>query len=300
MNTADKIRLPVLLLSAALIAATALALFSCSGSGGAKDTDTLPANLPTDAANTVGTADDASSLPAATDADAATTESDAPSDGDAVDAALAPVFPTNSGEGGGSLNTGVNIAGLSAAQNEFLSGAVFVGDSICSGIEIYSVLPDDNVLASTSNSAHDIDSYTFTVNGGEYDYLTALSMLDPATVIFFMGMNDTYLSSTAYCNNYTEILDKVHALLPDAEIYVASITPVSSECTYTTNDTIDEFNRAIRETVASLGYGYVDFSAELKGDDNCLLEEYSSGDGIHVPKEAYNRIISSVCAQLVK
>ena len=209
-----------------------------------------------------------------------------------------PVHPTTSTDPDGTLNTHASVTGLSAAQNEFISSTVFIGDSVCSGLEIYGVLPDDNVLAATSNSAHDMDSYPMTVGGVSYDYISALKLLNPKTVIFFMGMNDTYLSVNAYCTNYTAILAKVHDALPAARLYVASITPVSATCTYTTNANIDEFNTQIKSTVASLGYGYVDIATVLKGADNCLLPEYSGYDGIHVPGEAYYKIVKSVCDQL--
>lgn len=316
------LRLAVCALLAMAIAAS---LFSCKTDTPSVDSESVRENLPTDAADTV--TDTESSAPETTEPATETqtgTEADtepvetgevetkapetkapetkAPETGapesSVSPAPVEPVHPTVSTDPDGTLNTHANVKGLTAAQNEFISSTVFVGDSICSGLEAYGVLPDDNVIAATSNSVHDIDRYQVTVGGASYDYVSALKVLNPKTVIFFMGMNDTYLSAAAYCQNYTAILGKVHAALPNARLYVASITPISASCTYTTNANIDNFNAQIRSTVASIGYGYVDISTVLKGDNNCLRPEYSGGDGIHVPGAAYYEIVSSVCAQL--
>ena len=328
-----RITLPCLALAVALVCAATLTLFSCAKGGTSEET--TGDGLPSDAADTV-TAPETTSAPETTAKPETTepittqTETETETETETVTEAPAtepivteapvpepqppvteapapettapqpvdPVHPTISSDPDGTLNTHANVAGLSAAQNEFISSTVFVGDSICSGLEIYGVLPDDNVIAATSNSAHDIDRYLMTVGGASYDYITALKLLNPKTVVFFMGMNDTYLSANSYCKNYTDILGKVHAALPSARLYVAAITPVSASCTYTTNDNIDNFNAQIRSTVASLGYGYVDIATVLKGSNNCLLPEYSGGDGIHVPGEAYYKIVKSVCDQI--
>ena len=317
----------ILAAALALVCALSLALFSC-----VKKIDEPQSGMPTGGADTVaapqtsakaetGAKVDTTEAPAATETERkteapvteapvteapATEAPAADTEAPAVDntpttapAPLDPVQPTTSVDPDGTLNTHASVTGLNAAQNEFISSTVFIGDSICSGLEIYGVLPDDNVLAATSNSAHDMDSYPMTVGGGSYDYITALKMLNPKTIIFFMGMNDTYLSASAYCTNYTAILGKVHNALPSARLYVASITPISADCTYTTNENIDDFNTQIRSTVASLGYGYVDVATVLKGADNCLLPEYSGYDGIHFPGDAYYKVVKSACEQIV-
>ena len=201
---------------------------------------------------------------------------------------------------GDRLNAEVKIDGFSDEYNKFLSSTVFVGDSICSGISVYGFLPESSVLATENVSAHTINSYTFDVNGTQYDYAEALKQLNPKTVIFFMGMNDTYTSEDAYCNNYADILRTAHAAVPNAKLYVSSITPIASTSTYTTNARIDSFNEAIQIRVASAGFGYVDISSALKGSDNCLLAEYSGYDGIHLPSDAYRVILNGICEKLVK
>ena len=207
---------------------------------------------------------------------------------------------SESADDGEDIELTVNIDGFSEADNRFLSGTVFVGDSICSGVSVYGYIPEDQVLATESVSAHTINSYTFPVDGAEYDYAEALKKLQPKTVVFFMGMNDTYLSVDAYCNNYADILRTAHSAVPGAKLYVASITPVAASCTYTTNANIDSFNQAIRTRVASAGFGYVDISTSLKGADNCLMPDYAGPDGIHLPTAAYRIILEDICNQLAK
>ena len=194
----------------------------------------------------------------------------------------------------------VNIEGFSAAYNSFLSNTVFVGDSICSGISVYKYLPEEQVLAKENLSVRAIDDYAFKVDGVSCDYVEALQKLSPKTVIFIMGMNDTYTSEKAYCENYKKILEAAHEAVPDAKLYVTSITPIASKSDYTTNAVIDSFNSSIEPVVKEAGFGYIDISTPLQGANNALQAEYSGSDGIHLPSGAYRVILENICDQLVK
>ncbi|MBR6106906.1 MAG: hypothetical protein IKQ39_02765 [Oscillospiraceae bacterium] len=190
----------------------------------------------------------------------------------------------------------------SAEYDAFLTDTVFVGDSICSGLKVYHILPDDNVMAKGSVAARSIFDYKFDVRGNEFGLTYGLTVLDPKFVVFSMGMNDINMTSAEqYCKNYEYILDTVHSVLPNAKLFVASITPISNDITFSTNDKIDTYNQAIKDYLAGLGkgYGYVDISPYLKNQYNGLKLEYSGGDGIHLAPAAYQAILYQVCEQLV-
>ena len=190
----------------------------------------------------------------------------------------------------------------SAEYDAFLSDTVFVGDSICSGLKVYHVLPDDNCMAKGSVGARSIFDYKFDVRGNEFTLTYGLTVLQPKFVVFSMGMNDINMTTAEqYCKNYEYILDTVHSVLPDAKLFVASITPISNDITFSTNDKIDSYNQAVKEYLAGLGkgYGYVDIAPYLKNQYNGLKLEYSGGDGIHLAPTAYQAILYQVCEQLV-
>lgn len=207
------------------------------------------------------------------------------------------VYPSPSA--GPTLDTHVSINGFPAAYNEFLSSTVFVGDSICKGLSGYGYLPADNVVAENGAGAWSIFRYTFDVRGEKRGVTEALELLNPKNVVLFLGVNDTGASTAYFVNNYSNLIEKVRETLPDAKIYVASITPVSADCSYTTNERIDEFNLALRDLSYNMGCSFVNISGALKGPDNAILPEYCGSDGLHVPSSAYPVILGSLCSQIV-
>ncbi len=76
-----------------------------------------------------------------------------------------------------------------------LSDCAFVGDSICSGLFVYDVLPKDMVVATGNVGIRSLREYTFDIHGGTYTALEALKVINPKYVIFSMGMNDINMTS---------------------------------------------------------------------------------------------------------
>lgn len=190
---------------------------------------------------------------------------------------------------------------LSAADQAFLKDCVFVGDSICHGLEVYKVLPDNNVLATGCVAARSINDYTFKINGKSYNYVQGLAILKPKYVIFSMGMNDINMTTAAkYCENYKNLLTAAQAAVPNAQLCVASITPIANGIKFSTNTKIDTYNQTIRDYLATNypAWKFVDVAPRLKNQWNGLYTNYSSGDGIHLSPAAYTAYLYQVCEQL--
>lgn len=188
-----------------------------------------------------------------------------------------------------------------AEYDALLEDTAFVGDSICKGLLVYHCLPEDHVIAQGSVGARNILESKFPFHGTEVGAPYALSVLKPKYVVFSMGMNDVRMTTKEkFCENYEKLLDTVQNILPDAKLYVASITPVSADCDFTTNAHIDEYNEAIRAYLGGLGkgYGYLDIGVYLKNSYNALSAEYSGSDGIHLKSGTYQPILYAVCEQI--
>ena len=196
---------------------------------------------------------------------------------------------------------GQKLYKFSDDDEAFLSDVTFVGDSICYGLEVYDYMPPDNVLAVGSVAARNIFDFTFDVGDAEYGIVDAVKIVHPKIVIFSMGMNDINLTTPEqYCENYMDLLDQIHAAVPSAKLYVASITPISNNIDFNNNTNIDNFNATIKQFLADSGkgYGYVDIASYLKDQWNGLSYDYSGGDGIHLQGHAYSAILYQICEQL--
>lgn len=191
--------------------------------------------------------------------------------------------------------------GLTAEDRAFLKDTVFVGDSICSGLRVYKILPDENVLAAGSVGARNVFEFTYNVGGNEYSLAYALTVLKPRYVIFSMGMNDVNMTTPEeYCTNYDNVVKTVQTVLPDAKFFIASITPISAESEFSTNEKIDLFNSTLKTHLTGGETGYVDVATGLKADwINALEKDNNGGDGIHLAPAAYYKYLNQICDQLV-
>lgn len=190
---------------------------------------------------------------------------------------------------------------FSDEYNDFLSDTVFVGDSICSGLKVYEVLPAKKVVAQGNVAARNIFDFTFRVDGDEMSVLSALVNLKPKNVVFSMGMNDVNITSEEkFCENYGELLRLTEGFLPDAKLYVCSVTPILRESKFTTNKNIDNFNAELKKYLdESEKWTYIDITREMKNSANALKTLYNGGDGVHLSKAAYYAILYQVCERAV-
>ncbi len=186
---------------------------------------------------------------------------------------------------------------FSEADYEFLEGCAFVGDSICSGLGHYGIIPMNSVIAQGNIAARNIFDFTFTVDGSELSLVSALVNVNPEYVVFSMGINDVNITSEEeFAENYREILSTVEGFLPNAELIVVSITPIGTESAFTSNENIDNFNKALGEMIAeNEKWHFVDVTGELKNSENALKTDYSSGDGIHLSPDAYYAVLYQLC-----
>ena len=196
---------------------------------------------------------------------------------------------------------------LSDEYKDFISRCVFVGDSICSGLKAYDILPSDHVVAVGNIAARNIfeDWVEFKIHGDTMTLIPALVELKPEYIVFSMGMNDVNLTSEqTFCNNYDNILSQVQSFLPDSKLIVLSITPVTygeSGKLFTTNENIDSFNAALKSYLDSTGkWTYADVEHEMKNTHNMLKDNYlGSTDGVHLAPEAYYCILYQLCERMV-
>lgn len=186
---------------------------------------------------------------------------------------------------------------FSEEDYDFLGGCVFVGDSICSGLAHYGIIPAERVIAQGNIAARNIFDFTFTVDGGELSLLSALVNANPEYVVFSMGINDVNITTQQeFLDNYREILTMTEGFLPNAKLIFLSITPIDSSSGFTDNKNIDSFNAEL-STIEDENdrWTYIDVTGELKNSENALKTAYSSGDGIHLSPDAYYAVLYQLC-----
>lgn len=178
---------------------------------------------------------------------------------------------------------------FNADYDDFIGKTVFVGDSICRGLEAYGIIPRDRVIAAGSVSSYNIFSFTFTCKDKEIPFYDALSELDPGYAVFSMGMNDVNTATPGkFAENYMKILEKAHESVPGCKLVVVPITPIDAGSDFCSNDRIDSYNKALKEATEKKPFCFFDdISGEFKDENNGLRADLNGGDGIHLSRSAY-------------
>lgn len=180
---------------------------------------------------------------------------------------------------------GILLIGLTACGNETgerdvklkFKNSVFMGDSITEGFAINEILPQERVIAGAGATA-----------GFTYDDMGALVEKKPDKVFIMLGSDDMLMPvddpQELFRNDLTKLIAKIKEELPDSEIYLQSITPVTQEALKQEPryKRIAEYNELLKELAGKLSVNYVDIGALAKENPALFAE-----DGIHFQKEFY-------------
>ena len=124
-------------------------------------------------------------------------------------------------------------------------------------------------------------------NHGEQDRLTA----------------DRLGNDAAFLTYYGQMLDMIKAALPNAAVYVQSITPVRPEVVNEKPGLYRERLMAINDELAALalqkGCTFLDLWEVLADDNGDLIAEYAQPDGIHLKPEGYTPWINYLLTHTV-
>lgn len=112
----------------------------------------------------------------------------------------------------------------------YFNDAVFIGDSLTTGIQLYNILPDTTVLAAVGVGLENI--YTQEVIGTEDSKQTILEAADaqqPAKIYVMLGINGLKgLGADKTVELYRDLVQHLKETHPDSIIYVQSFMPSMS------------------------------------------------------------------------
>lgn len=106
-----------------------------------------------------------------------------------------------------------------AKDRNILKDCVVIGDSMAQAVLEYGFLDEAHVFFERGAIIREL--------GGQIE---AASAMLPRTVVFFTGLNDTdHETVDSYVEAYASQIAYVKSLLPDAEIFICSMTPPSDD-----------------------------------------------------------------------
>ena len=181
----------------------------------------------------------------------------------------------------------------------YFDDAVFIGDSLTTGIQLYNILPDTTVLASVGININNI--FTNEVisdgNGGQQTILDSAKDTQPAKIYTMLGTNGLKgLGPEETVRYYRQLVQQLKADHPDSIIYVQSLMPINEEIFAAnygyelTNAEIDECNELLMQMAGEEEVYFVNCAEAIKDENGELPAEFTT-DGLHFRGEYYNKWI---------
>ena len=178
-------------------------------------------------------------------------------------------------------------------KSPYFDDAVFVGDSITSGISLYQMMENTTVLADTGINLDTV--YTREAvkqeDGTRIPIMDALAQRQYKKVYVMLGGNEVRGDTLDFfLTRYGKVLDDIKRIQPDALIYVQSMLPVTKNNRYSLdNARIDEFNEALIGLCKEKNVYYLNVAECMKNEEGMLPDEASPADGMHFGPDYYTK-----------
>lgn len=164
---------------------------------------------------------------------------------------------------------------------DYDSDIVFFGDSITRGGQWADAFPNETIV----NLGLSGDSLS-----GMIARMVMIASVTPEKVFILGGINSLTDENGEVCiEQYRELIEAVHEAVPNAELYVQSILPVTVEYQEHTasNESIANFNAEIEKLADEYGITYINIY-DLYAVNGALDPELTI-EGVHLVTEAYDR-----------
>ena len=173
---------------------------------------------------------------------------------------------------------------------EYFSDAVFIGDSRTEGLAINNSLYSKTTVYTEKGLKVDTIFTDKVINkdGKKVTIMEALEKTKFSKVYIMLGINETgWKYNNLFIQKYTEIIDQIKKINPEAVIYLQSVLPVSqkvsTEHQYLKNSKINEYNSLIQKMANEENVYYIDVNTAISDSSGNLPEEAAT-DGIHLNK----------------
>ena len=167
-----------------------------------------------------------------------------------------------------------------------LDNCVFIGNSRVIALKNYGLVK--NAYAVVGLTVDTI--FTKSVAGSTIPVIDELSGKNFEKVFIMLGDNECgWGNKDIFIERYSRVIDAVKERIPDADVYLQSVLPVSQNASENspfgvTNDAINNLNIKIEKLAADYNINYINPASALK-NSNGVLPDDAASDGIHLNKK---------------
>lgn len=200
-----------------------------------------------------------------------------------------------------STDTPAYSGNLTEAELARFENCAFIGNSLMDGIYGYNIIPTADFYTRTSLNVKSV--YTASTKTGKKPIM---EMVDPKNgapsydkIFLLFGVNEPSYSDSKIKEYYSKIVQDLHAMHPNAQVYVLSVFPItrkrSDQNKYgLNNERINRMNIAIQEMCDQNNATYLDVHSKLADENGELPAVNASSDGVHFKKNGYAYIAECV------
>ena len=178
-------------------------------------------------------------------------------------------------------------------DTSFFDDALFIGDSITTGLYLYGYLDPSLVYAKLGLAPSTaLDSE---IDGETID--SKIKANNPKKIYIMLGTNSVGYADGSYLADCMGELVQHISKVSKAKVYVLSIPPVTyyAEADYDnalTTSAINEYNSALENVISGTKAEFLDLHSVLTAPDGYYYEEYHEMDGIHFMGSTYQVMLS--------
>ena len=177
-------------------------------------------------------------------------------------------------------------------DDSFFSDAAMLGNSLVDGLRLYGSLKTMDFYCGTSVS---VVSAMKTADrqlssGASGTLVQALTEKQYGKIYIELGINEIGYDPVYFAELYGEMIDKIAAAEPQADIYISAIMPVTKSkadsSSVFNNERIKNANAELKKLAQEKGCYFLDLYAAFADEAGCLPSGWS-GDGVHLHAEYY-------------
>lgn len=175
--------------------------------------------------------------------------------------------------------------------NEYFNDALFIGDSRTVGLSEYSPYEGATYFANVGMSAHNAMSSKVSIPSlGKLTLTQLLKSKSFGKIYIMLGINELGYRFDSIISKYTELLETVRELQPDAIIYIEAnmhVTKTKSDGdNIINNKAIDNLNESLSKLADGEEIFYIDVNEKFDDGNGNLDSSYTS-DNAHILGKYY-------------
>ncbi len=196
-------------------------------------------------------------------------------------------------EGVGAVGT--ILTETTPVDDSYFADALFVGDSLCDGVRVYTqVFPGYRTATKVGLGIDALlyQPFASVTDGENLSAIDHVSTIKPSKLYIMIGTNDLVWNDPAkMAESYGAFIDEVLARLPGCKIVVESIPPTTARTAaqrpMMSAERITAYNEHLKQLAIDKGVYFLDVHSVIVGADGYMPEEIAANDGYHMNASGY-------------